>query len=113
MLEGIRVYLEFKTSETKDGKPKTHEYIFRPPEGMNFDRVVEFLDSQVGRVWQDDEDAGFHERTVQAVYDGQRSDVYILFESMTREDIAKLLEDKGFVRIDNYQDHLDPFARQG
>ena len=28
-------------------------------------------------------------------------------EDMTREDIAAMLQDKGFKRVDNYQDHLD------
>ena len=34
-------------------------------------------------------------------------------ENMTREDIAKMLVDKGFKRTDNFQDQDEPLAGQG
>ena len=34
-------------------------------------------------------------------------------EEMTREDIAKMLTDKGFERVDNYQDQDEPLNGAG
>ena len=84
-------------------------YTFKPPEGMNYDGVVEYLNSYVGKLWVDDKDQSpGDDRQVYAVLGLAFSDSYIPIENQDRDNIVSVLERDGFARTDNYQDHLEP-----
>ena len=54
---GIGVQFHWAQDVVKeDGTLDQKHWTFRPPEGMDFDGVVEYLNSNIGKQWEDDED---------------------------------------------------------
>ena len=98
---GIGVQFHWAQDVVKeDGTLDQKHWTFRPPEGMDFDGVVEYLNSNIGKQWEDDEDTlPDDDRQVYAVQ-GFFFDrlVYIPFEQLTRADLVRVLERDGFVR---------------
>ena len=97
---GIAVLFEWRRELKEDGTTEADYYTFRPPEGMDFDDVVEYLNSHIGKQWAEDEDVSpGDDRLVYAVqgfyYDRL---VYIPFERLTRADLVRVLEKDGFAR---------------
>ena len=105
MVHTIVVYFDWGRTVNENGTPVIHGYTFRPPEGMNYDGVVQYLNYHVGKIWQDDSDQlPGDDRAVFARQGSTLSDVYVPFEKLGRDDVVGVLEGDGFTRTDNTQE---------
>ena len=81
------------------------EYTFRLPNEMTQQTCKDYLDSPG---WENDvaEDPG-HPR-LRFRWGLSLADFYYVPEDLSRDDVVAMLEEKGFVRIDNFQDQDEP-----
>lgn len=99
--------LDFEWRDIRDEKGQLigmDEYTFRLPDGMTPQGCKDFLD---GLGWENDIaiDPGHPRLNFRMGVDV--GDFYYVPEELSRDEVVAMLEAKGFVRVDNHQDHLD------
>ena len=105
MVDRIQVHFEWRTIATDDGDgiEGVSAYNFRPPDEMTDDHALKFIDC-LG--WEPGQHSSRSDRRISI----GSSPYYYPPDRLTRDHIVWLLEDRGFVRIDNSQDQDEPLG---